>query len=292
MTKTFSPSEAALSVFELAKRQPQFVLRFCIIYALVLMVTYGLAGATGVGQALQNYVALTAGGRPPSPEKVMEVVSPAGTGLAIIIAFGLITSAMTGAMGLRKAVLDEDRGLFGLQLGEDELKFGLALMLVGLILVAINFAISLLGGIMTGGNVGLAVLVIFVSLMITGIVGVRLSQFGVLTIANQKVSVRTSWDETKGQGLRFAGAYLLWIVIAGIIGIIAQSIGGIAAGAMGVKVGVGMPATLGEFMRPGWLFYSLIYGLASGFGNLGSICVGAYAWHQMRGNIPIPKSPL
>jgi hypothetical protein len=58
MTRTFSPSEAALSVFELAKRQPQFVLRFCIIYALFVMfiwftrfkIRFALAVANSLGR--------------------------------------------------------------------------------------------------------------------------------------------------------------------------------------------------------------------------------------------------
>ena len=292
MTKTFSPSEAAFSIFELAERQPQFVLRFCIIYALILMITYALAGATGVGQAMQNYIALTTGGRTPDAEKVIEVISPAAVGLIVVVAFGLITSAMTGAMALRKAVRDEESGLLGLQFGSDEIKLFIAMAIVVFGLLAINLTLSVLGGLVTAGNMGLALLVVSASVVITALVGLRFSQFGVLTIANHKVSVRESWTETKGQGLRFAGAYLLWLIIASIIGLIAQSLGGIAAGAMGVKVGVGMPASLGEYMKPGWLLYSLLYGLASGFGNLGMICIGAYAWHQMRGNLPAPKTVL
>ena len=289
MTKTFSPSEAALSVFELAKRQPQFVLRFCIIYALTLMATYALAGATGVGKAMQDYVALAGTGKPPNPERVLEVLSPAAVGFGVIVVFGLVTGAITSAMGLRKAIRDEDQGLFGLQFGKDEINLLLATLLFAATLVAINFGISLVGGLIGGGNVGAMFLAFFVSLIAMSFVGVRLCQFGVLTIANQKVEVKKSWFETKGQGWRFLGAYLLWIIIASIIALIAQSIGTLGANAMSVKVGAGMPATLAEFAAPGWLFFTLVYGLASGFGNLGMICVGAYAWHQMRGDLPAPK---
>jgi hypothetical protein len=290
MTKTFSPSEAALSIFELAKRQPQFVLRFCIIYALVLMATYALAGATGVGKALQGYIALAAGGRPPNPERILEVLSPASMGFFIVAAFGLIAGAMTGAMALRKAIRDEDSGFFGLQFGKDEINLLLAMLMMGGTLIGVNFIIGLIGGFAAGGNAGVMFLVVFIAFIVMSFVGIRLSQFGVLTIANQNVSVIPSWTETKGQAWRFVGAYLLWIIIASIIGLIAQSIGGIGAGAMKVSVSSGMPETLGAFFKPGWLFYTLIYGLASGFGNLGSICIGAYAWHQMRGDLPTPKT--
>ena len=158
MTKTFSPSEAALSVFELAKRQPQFVLRFCIIYALVLMIIYALAGATGVGAALQGYIALAAGGRPPSPERVLEVLSPATFGFFILTAFGVVSGAMTGAMALRKAIRDEDSGFFGLQFGKDEINLLVAMLLMGSTLIGVNFIIGLIGGFAAGGNAGVRVL--------------------------------------------------------------------------------------------------------------------------------------
>jgi hypothetical protein len=292
MTQTFSPSEAALSVFELAKRQPQFVLRFCIIYALGFMLTYALAGATGVGKAMQDYVALASGGRAPDPARVLEVLAPAGTGFAIMLVFSIVTGAVTSAMGLRKAVRDEDHGLYGLQLGKDELNMLLATMLFTAILVSVNFATTLIGGLITGGNPGFMFLAIIIGLIGVGFLGLRLGQFGVLTIASGQVTVRASWSQTKGHVWRFAGAYLLWIIIATIIGIIAQSLGALGASALAVKVGSGMPASLGEFLKPGWLFYALIYGLATGLGNLGTICVGAYAWHQMSGNLPAPKTPI
>jgi hypothetical protein len=72
---------------------------------------------------------------------------------------------------------------------------------------------------------------------------------------------------------------------------LAQAIGTLGAAAMGVRVN-GMPATLGEMASAGWLFYALIYGLASGFANLSSLCIGAYAWHQMRGDLPVTGPTL
>jgi hypothetical protein len=289
MTQTFSPSEAAFSVFELAKRQPQFVLRYCIIYALSVMVTYALAGATGFGQVLQNYVALTAGGKVPDPDKIVAVLEPASTGIIIMMVVGLLTGAITTAMGLRKAVRDEDRGLFGLEFGSDEINLLLAMMLVGAILFGVNLAITLVGGIASGGNVVLLFPIVLASLIAMSYVGIRFSQFGVLSIAGRRVAVVPSWVETKGQVWRFLGAFVLWIVVSGIISLIAGAISTIGAGALGAKIGGTMPISFEAFMTPGWLFYSLISGLVAGLANLGYICIGAYAWHQMRGDLPAPK---
>lgn len=292
MPNTFSPSEAALSVFELAKRQPQFVLRFCIIYAIVMIITYALAAALGVGQALQAYVALAAGGKVPDPEDVLEVLAPATGGITILLIFGFIAGVLTSAMGLRKAVRDEDSGLFGLQFGGDEGRLLAAMLLVGLVLLGVNVGISIIGAIVTLGNTAMLGLTVVASLIAMGLIGIRLSQFGVLSIANKSVVVVPSWHETKGQMWRLIGAYLLWSIIAFVITMIAQAIGTMGASAMGAKVASGMPATFAEFLSAGWLFYALIYGLAAGFGNLGSICIGAYAWHQMRGNLPVPTSSV
>jgi hypothetical protein len=287
MTQTFSPSEAALSVFELSKRQPQFVLRFCILYAVVMIVTYALAGALGVGDALNKFVALTQTNPQPDPEAVMEILAPATTGIAVLLIFGLISGLLLSTMGLRKAVRDEDAGLFGLQVGADEARLFAALLLVWAILIGVSLAISIIGGIATLGNVKMVALTLTASIIAMTIVGVRLSQYAVLSIAEKSVAVVKSWHETKGQMWRFIGAYLLWFLISLVFSMIVQTIGSLVGGLMGSNVGTGMPATLSEFMKPGWLFYALTYGLCAGFQNLGAICVGAYAWHQMRGNLPM-----
>jgi hypothetical protein len=286
MKSTFSPSEAALSIFSLAKRQPQFVLRYSILFALVMMATFALGAIVGVGKVLQDYVALFDGSSVPDQDAIVELLTPATGGITIMLVFGIVTSAILTAMGLRKAVRDEDVGLFGLQFGGDEVRLAAAFVLFGAILVGVNIVISILGAFMTFGNVGLMALVVLAALVAMGFVGLRLSQFGVLTIAHRRVAIVGSWQETKGQTLRLMGAYGLWLVMMLIFTGLAQAIGTLGAAAMGVRVN-GMPATISEMASAGWLFYALIYGMASGFANLSSLCIGAYAWHQMRGDLPI-----
>jgi hypothetical protein len=291
MKPTFSPSEAALSIFTLAKRQPQFVLRYCILFALMVMVTFALGAVLGVGKVLQDYVGLFRGSTVPDQQALVDLLTPATGGITIMLVFSVITSAILTAMGLRKAVRDEDIGLFGLQFGSDEVRMGAAFLIFGAILVGVNVAVIVLGGLVSFGNAGLIALVGLASLVAMGLVSLRLSQFGVLTIANRRVAVGASWQETKGQALRLMGAYGLWLVVMLIFTGLAQAIGTLGAAAMGVRVN-GMPATLGEMASAGWLFYALIYGLASGFANLSSLCIGAYAWHQMRGDLPVTSPTL
>jgi hypothetical protein len=292
MQRTFSPSEAALSIFGLAKRQPQFVLRFCIIYALVIIVTFALAGSLGVGKALQDVAILTAAGGQPSQEAIVEAITPATGGVTIMLVFTLVTSALLTGMGLRKAVFDADEGLFGLKVGGDEGRLFLSILLVGAILVGVNMAVSIIGALVTLGNVRLIGITVLATLVGMALVAVRLSQFGVMTIADRKIGVLASWRETKGQGLRFFGAHALWLIIALIGTGLVQAVGTLGAAALGNKIGGGLPASLEAFLTPGWLLYTLLSGMASGFANLGSLCIGAYAWHQMRGDIPAPATTL
>jgi hypothetical protein len=292
MQRTFSPSEAAMSIFGLAKRQPQFVLRFCIIYALSTIVTFALAGALGVGKALQDYVALAraSAGAPPKPEEVLALLTPVTGGVTVMLLFGAVTGVLLSAMGLRKAVRDTDAGLFGLQVGGDEIRLMIGGLILWAILIGVNVAVGIMGGLVSFGNAGLIGLTFVVSLLVMAYVGIRFSQIGVLTVADQTIAVMASWRETKGQSSRFLGAYLLWMVVGVVLTALVQGIGTLGAALLGAKVGGGMPATLPEFLTAGWLFYALIYGLVTGFTVLGNICIGAYAWHQMRGDLPTPAS--
>jgi hypothetical protein len=291
MQRTFSPSEAAMSIFVLAKRQPQFVLRFCIIYAAVTMVTFALIGALGVGKAFQDYLGLIADGSKPQQDEILAIITPITSGLTILLIFGAITGAIVSAMGLRKVVLDSDEGSFGLKLGGDEGRLIIGFVIIWAILMGINIAISILGAVITFGNMGLMGLTVAASLLAMSYVGLRLSQFGVLTIADKKLGITASWRETRGQASRLLGAYLLWMIVALVITGIVQALGSIGASLLGAKVGGSMPASLAEFTSVGWLFYTLVYGLSSGFANLGTICIGAYAWHQMRGDLPATPQP-
>jgi hypothetical protein len=286
MTRTFSPSEAALSVFELAKRQPQFVLRFCIIYALFFMILCTLAGGLGVGEALLKFVALAEVNKNPDREVVRSVLELANTGITIMLIFGLIAGVLTSGMGLRKAMRDEDAGLFGLQFGGDEARLLASMLLIWAILTGVSIIVLVVGGAVSMGNVNVLTCFFVAAIVLATFVGLRLSLYAVLSIANRSIDVVKSWHETKGQTWRLLGAYLLWGLIAYLLTLVVQTIGIFGASLLGTKIVAVIPATLAEFVTPGWLLYALIYGLVAGFGNLGSICIGAYAWHQMRGDLP------
>jgi hypothetical protein len=289
MTKTFSPSEAALSVFQLAKRQPQFVLKFCIIYGVVTMVNHAFAGASGVGEAMKNYMALLESPASVTPERITQVLKPAAIGFDLLFFMSFISGVFLTAMGLRKAVRDEDSGLYGLQFGGDEIRLLLAMLLFAMALFCVSFVAISVIGLMTTGNMALAMLGGFLVLMITAAAGIRLSQFGVLTIAQRRIVLVPALTETKGHFGRFLGAFVLWGVIALLTIMIASIIASFGASILGARIIGIYPTSLAMFMTPSWMFYSLAMGLAGGFISLGTLCVGSYAWHQMNGDVPNPN---
>jgi hypothetical protein len=291
-TNTFSPSEAALSVFELAKRQPQFVLRFCIIYALVAMLGFGLMSALGVGEAVKAYLAIVTTDQQPDPEKLLEALSPAFPGLVALMIFGFPTGAITTAMALRKAVRDEDRGFFGLQFGGDEIRLLIATLIMSGILFGVSFGTIMVGSVISFGNMAVGFLTVIAATIAMAIVGTRLGLFGVFAIAENSIGLTASWTQTRGYVMRFIGAFLLWGVVSFIISLVIGLIASIGAGALGAEIRSSVPESLSLFLTPGWLFYTLLSGLASGLTTLGFVCIGAYAWHQMRGDLPPPAQSI
>ncbi|NJR20593.1 MAG: hypothetical protein HC777_03475 [Hyphomonadaceae bacterium] len=289
MQANFSPSDAALSAFELAKRQPQFVLRFCIIYALVTMVGIAIMSAMGVGPALLEYQELARRGAQVDPARLMETLAPAYPGLIAAFCFNLVAGAVCTAMGLRKAVHDRDDGIFGLQFGGDEVRLLVASVVVSVILFGVIFGLTVLGSFIAMGNIAAAILIVFGALIVAMMIGTRLSLFGVITIAKGQISIVDSWTYTKGKVLRFMGAFLLWGIVALIFSVVFGVIGSLLAGALGAQITSNIPGSLALFLTPGWLLYALMSGLVSGFSILGFICIGSYAWHQMRGDLPISR---
>lgn len=291
MTKTFSPSEAALSVFQLAKRQPQFVLKFCILYAVVMMINHAFAGGSGVGEAMANYMALLESPSNVTPQRITAVLKPAANGFDVMFLISFVASVFLNAMGLRKAVRDEDTGLFGLQFGGDEIRLVLAMLLFAVALFCVSFSAISIVGLVTAGNMAAATLGGAFALMITASAGVRLCQFGVLTIAQRRVVLVPALIETKGQFWRFLGAFVLWGVVALLVLLIAWIMARFGASILGAQISAIYPTTLAVFMTPGWMLYSLTLGLVTGFINLGTLCTGSYAWHQMNGDLPLANTP-
>ncbi len=292
MTKTFSPSEAAFSVFELMKRQPQFVMRYALLSAAVMAIYLFILASTGAGDALQRYAALAETEQMPSMEQVQAILGPAMPALSFSFLMSAILSAFLTGMALRKTLHDREEGFWGLQAGAIEGRYLLAAMAFIAAIFVAAFALGIITSLLVSIHVALGSLAVLASIAAMVWFGLRLSQFGVMGVVTGKLGLRESFEQTNGKFWRYFGAYLLWVVITIILGTIVQALATMGALALGTKIGSGLPATAQEFATVGWAFYILFYGMVTGILNLGFLCIGAYAWHQSQGALPPPKSEL
>jgi hypothetical protein len=292
MTKTFSPSEAAFSVFELMKRQPQFVMRYALLSAAVMAIYLFILASTGAGEALQRYAALAETEQMPSMEQVQAILGPAMPALSFSFLMSAILSAFLTGMALRKTLHDREEGFWGLQAGAIEGRYLLAAMAFVAAIFVAAFALGIITSLLVSIHVALGSLAVLASISAMVWFGLRLSQFGVMGVVTGKLGLRESYEQTNGKFWRYFGAYLLWVVITIILGTIVQALATMGALALGTKIGSGLPATAQEFATAGWAFYILFYGMVTGVLNLGFLCIGAYAWHQSQGALPPPKSEL
>jgi|GEM_PF-1758325 len=300
MPSPFSPSDAALAIFPFTKRDRNYVLKFAALSAAIMVATTAIGTITGVNADLNKIIEAqgTLQGNNDAAMALFESLNwPGILFLSLVqIAFGTVMLASA----LRKTVFSQETKMWGLALGADEIRlvlaqlaaFGVfllayALILVGVgILIAIGTAISAAfpsGGAagVIGGLLGVAIVVVALCFILT--VLVRLSLFGVVTHAEQRINVRSWIGQTKGAFWELMGAYLLWGLIAIVFSLIGSGLFGWIGGAMGGSTSV-QPTTLGALFQPGNLVNLVLKGALTGFITLGSVCVGAFAWHQMQAN--------
>lgn len=292
MSKTFSPSEAAFSLFELTKRQPQFVMRYAMLSAGVMAINLLLVAATDAGEAMQRYLVLAQTETMPQMDEIQAILGPAMPALIFSYVTSAILSAFLAGMALRKTLHDREEGFWGLQAGPIEVRYLIATVALILIIMVTSALLVMISTLLAGVQGALGSLAALASIGALFWFGMRLSQFGVMGVVTGTLGLKESFEQTKGKFWRYMGAYALWLVVVIILGIIVQSLATIGASALGTRIGSGLPANLEEFATVGWAFYTLFYGMVTGFLNLGFICIGAYAWHQSRGDLPPPKSDI
>ena len=282
MAKTFSASDAALSVLELAKRAPQFTLKYCILYMVGTALSFVLIAATGIGNAFAQLQAAAQRTGDVSPEAVQAAFEGRTGSFLFLMSVSMLFGIVMATMALRKTVLNRESGRFGLQFGRDEVNYALTMMILMLVFVLGTFVAGALAAVMSGFSQALGV-VIMAALGVGFLVAaVRLSLFGVVTIGTGQVNLRDAVDLTRGHFWKLFGAYVLWMVLGSILLALAQLVASLGAMAMGTHGTGSMPTSLESLMSVGWMFYILVYGLAAGFMNLGMYCIGAYTWHQIR----------
>lgn len=279
-----SSSDAAFAFVPFVRAYPDFVLKFAVLWGLSALVQALVMQPSGLGRVMNEIATLQSGET--DPTRVADAFSSkiAEIDLALLIP-GLLVSIVISTMllgfALRKTVRNEETAGFGLGWGKDET----ALLLGNLILISLGFAVSLLLGLVVGAGAVLfppLALLAPVGLILLGILAVgRLGLWGVVTIANQRPSIRETWEISKNGFWTLVGSFVLWAVVAMIVSAILNSILAIVAGALGAATSAGLPPDFGALFTPGWLIYLFASGFISGVVNLGLICVGAFTWHEM-----------
>jgi hypothetical protein len=290
----FSPTDAALEGFRLAREKPRMVAVWAAVYLVVTAIMAFLL-ISFAGDALMALRAAEQTG-----EADPSVALAFFTKVAPISLLGLIVTTVFVAASYRVILRPEDSRYAYLRFGGDELRLMLlSLIFVGLwmgVTFAAVMAIGILAAVVgmaagSGGAgvialigvlAGLAVLPVFVWLW------VRLSMAWPETFADRKLHVFHSWRLTKGNFWRLLGAYVLAIILALIVMllglIIYAAVAAILTGgdlsAVGQVFEPDMSSTAAYF-TPAMLIYTFFAGLLGPLQYLIMFAPGAVAYRQL-----------
>mgnify|MGYP001570192318 CR=1 FL=1 len=299
----FSATKAAFSIFDFMKFNRNFVLKYIAFYFFFIVAYLAAMWAIGYFDLFKIMMESAASGNP----EAMDIAALNQWSGSIVPKMGLVMILSAGAWVmyisavLRKMLRNEEIGFHGLSWGKDENRMALAfLVYFGLY---IGFYLMLVVGLLIGGGIawGLGQISPILSGIISVLIGigffcalfafiVRLSQFGVLTIANRKMGTIDSFKETRGNFWSFFGAHFILSFIVMLVMFVL-----LAVGVMIYGNNLGMPGaenseTLSAIM-PQFFAIGLIYSLIAGFVMQAQICVGAYAYKVMHEGEELPSEP-
>lgn len=286
---SFSPTDAAFSVFPLLKRYPRFA-GLVIAVSVPIGVLSSVLRSMGLGEAYAAYAARVARDPNLQPEDMAAIGALVNVPMTLLmVLFVLVSSAMLSGLMLRKTVLNQDPVGVGLQFGSLEIRLIQAYVALLLICCLASMLVFMVAGFLSAvageGGVGLlfAVTVIPVALTMLAVLAIgRLGLFGVAAAATGTVGLKAAWDVSRGSFWLIVGALLLWSVAAFVMTLVFQSV-------VTLVLGVGGDGTALTQSPPG-LVASALMAAFGGFTQLGTVCVGAFAWHQMQANAPRPVS--
>lgn len=277
---TFSPTDAALEGFRITRERPRVLLIWAIAN-LIISVVMAVLLVTLFGPTLAEIEAMGAGGSddPAQAVAAMEKLAPF---YAVVLPIGLLAISVMSAAVYRVVLRPADSAYGYLRLGSDELRLALLVVIYLVLAIGFIFAVTLVAGLLAAaaGALGgaaealLGVLILLAALGFIVFVAVRLSLAGPMTFAEQRLRVFESWTLTRGNFWRLLGAYVLAIVLALVVALLALviyfALAAISVGGDLSQVGkVFAPdtTTLGAYFTPAMIIYLIFAAFLSAVQN-------------------------
>lgn len=217
----FSATDAALTGFEITRREPLTVLAWSAVQGVVL-IPLSLAFASAMAP-YQGRLQASGGKDPAVAAAMLSHVLPLQLLSAVLLT--VLFAVLYGAV-YRTVLRPQATGLGRLRLGAEELRVAGALVLLGLITVGVAIAAAIVAVVLVGvlSAAAPALRALWAVAAVVGVLGalvfvsVRLSLAPPLTFDTGRVDVTGSWRLTRGRFWALFGSYL----VAGLLAVIVE----------------------------------------------------------------------